>query len=194
MGAEADATVGRSEAPSTSDAVELMTLVARGDVMAFVDLYDSLSASVYGMAWRVVRDSHRAEDVTQDVFLEVWRKAQSFDESRGSAKTWVMAIAHRRAVDAVRRHETLKRQDVQAMSDEVSHDGPADQLLEKEEHAAVRRCLDTLTELQLESVRLAYFNGYSYAEVATRLGKPAATIKTRIRDGLIRLRDCLEDS
>ena len=171
-----------------------MTLVAHGDTMAFVDLYDSLSASVYGVARRVVRDSHRAEDVTQDVFLEVWRKAQNFDESRGSAKTWVMAIAHRRAVDAVRRNETLKRQDMQEFPRDVSHDAPADRLLEEEEHAAVRRCLDTLTELQLESVRLAYFNGYTYAEVATHLGKPAATIKTRIRDGLIRLRDCLEDS
>jgi RNA polymerase sigma-70 factor (ECF subfamily) len=103
-----------------------------------------------------------------------------------------MTIAHRRAVDAVRRNESLKRYDGKATVDEVSHDQPADQLLEQEEHAAVRGCLDTLTELQLESVRLAYFNGYTYAEVATLLGKPLPTIKTRMRDGLIRLRDCLE--
>jgi RNA polymerase sigma-70 factor (ECF subfamily) len=170
----------------------LLPQVARGDASAFAALYDVLGASVYGVARRVVRDPDRAEDVTQEVFLEVWRKAPRFDEGLGSAKTWVMTIAHRRAVDAVRRNESQKRYDGQAGLDEVSHDEPADQLLKEEEHTAVRGCLDTLTELQLESVRLAYFNGYTYAEVATLLGKPLPTIKTRMRDGLIRLRDCLE--
>ena len=192
MGSEPDLRLVRSREPDRPDA--LLPKVARGDSRAFEDLYDVLSASVYGVARRVVRDPSRAEDVTQDVFLEVWRKAPSFDEGRGSAKTWVMTIAHRRAVDAVRRNESQKRYDVQATVDEVSHDEPADRLLEDEEHTAVRGCLDTLTELQLESVRLAYFNGYTYAEVATLLGKPLPTIKTRMRDGLIRLRDCLENA
>ena len=181
-----------SRDPDRPDADVLLPRVARGDSGAFADLYDVLGASVYGVARRVVRDPNRAEDVTQDVFLEVWRKAPSFDEGRGSAKTWIMTIAHRRAVDAVRRNESQKRYDGQALVDEVSHDEPADQLLKDEEHTAVRGCLDTLTALQLESVRLAYFNGYTYAEVATLLGKPLPTIKTRMRDGLIRLRDCLE--
>jgi RNA polymerase sigma-70 factor (ECF subfamily) len=178
--------------PDRVDAEALLPRVARGDAKAFEELYDALGASVYGVARRVVRDPNRAEDVTQEVFLEVWRKAPSFDATRGSAKTWVMTIAHRRAVDAVRRNESQKRYDGHGTFDEVSHDEPADRLLEQEEHSAVRGCLDTLTELQLESVRLAYFNGYTYAEVATLLGKPLPTIKTRMRDGLIRLRDCLE--
>lgn len=182
----------RSRGLDRPDPDALLPRVARGDSRAFAQLYDALSASVYGVARRVVRDPNRAEDVTQDVFLEVWRKAPSFDEERGSAKTWVMTIAHRRAVDAVRRNESQKHNDGQATLDEVSHDQPADQLLKEEEHTAVRGCLDTLTALQLESVRLAYFNGYTYAEVATLLGKPLPTIKTRMRDGLIRLRDCLE--
>ena len=170
----------------------LVGRVARGDAQAFDQLYDELSASVYGLARRVVRDPSRAEDVTQEVFLEVWRKAARFDRALGKGRTWVMTIAHRRAVDAVRRNEAAKRSDQQGAPDEVSHDEPADAVIAAEEHGAVRECLGTLTDLQLESVRLAYFNGYTYNEVATLLEKPLPTIKTRMRDGLIRLRDCLE--
>lgn len=175
-----------------ADVDDLLRRAALGDSAAFSKLYDELAPAVYGLARRVVRDPARAEDVTQEVFLDVWRKATRFDAERGKAKTWVMTIAHRRAVDAVRRNESQKRQDHQGMPDEVSHDEPADAVIRAEEHDAVRECLDTLTELQLESVRLAYFNGYTYGEVATLLDKPLPTIKTRMRDGLIRLRDCLE--
>jgi RNA polymerase sigma-70 factor, ECF subfamily len=192
MGSEPDLRLVPSRWPDRSDADVLLSQVARGDSSAFAQLYDLLGGSVYGLARRVVRDPSRAEDVAQEVFLEVWRKAPSFDKARGSAKTWVMTIAHRRAVDAIRRNESQKRYDGEAVLDEVSHDEPADRLLAEEEHTAVRGCLDTLTELQLESVRLAYFKGYTYAEVATLLGKPLPTVKTRMRDGLIRLRDCLE--
>jgi RNA polymerase sigma-70 factor (ECF subfamily) len=169
-----------------------MGRVAVGDAKAFEGLYDALGAAVYGVARRVVRDPNRAEDVAQEVFLEVWRKAPDFDDARGSAKTWIMTIAHRRAVDAVRRNESHKKHDASAVAEEVTHDEPGEELIKDEEHGAVRTCLETLTELQLESVRLAYYNGYTYSEVATLLEKPLPTIKTRMRDGLIRLRDCLE--
>ena len=179
----------------SQDGVDVDALVARvalGDSDAFERLYDELSPAVHGVARRVIRDPARAEDVTQEVFLEVWRKASRFDRDLGKGKTWVMTIAHRRAVDAVRRNEAAKRTDQHAAPDEISHDEPADRVIAAEEHGDVRNCLDTLTELQLESVRLAYFNGYTYNEVATLLEKPLPTIKTRMRDGLIRLRDCLE--
>jgi RNA polymerase sigma-70 factor (ECF subfamily) len=179
-------------AQGPSDVDLLIGRVARGDSQAFEALYDELSSAVFGLARRVVRDPTRAEDVTQEVFLEVWRKAARYDSGLGKAKTWVMTIAHRRAVDAVRRSESHKRQDDHGGADEVSHDEPADALIASEEHGAVRGCMETLTDLQLESVRLAYFNGYTYNEVATLLEKPLPTIKTRMRDGLIRLRDCLE--
>lgn len=175
-----------------ADIDALLGKVARGDSKAFDQLYDEVSAAVYGLARRVVRDPTHSEDVTQEVFLEVWRKAARFDRSLGKGKSWIMTIAHRRAVDAVRRSESQKRQDHHGAPDEVSHDEPADTLIRGEEHGAVRECLETLTDLQLESVRLAYFNGYTYGEVASLLDKPLPTIKTRMRDGLIRLRDCLE--
>jgi RNA polymerase sigma-70 factor (ECF subfamily) len=181
-----------SREPNSVD--ELIARVARGDSRAFERLYDELGAQVYGVARRVVRDPSRAEDVTQEVFLDVWRKAPGFDVARGSARTWVLTIAHRRAVDAVRRNEAQKKYDGRAVVDEVHHEEATDNIIKSEEHGAVRGCLDTLTEIQLEAVRLAYFNGYTYAQVATLLDKPLPTIKTRMRDGLIRLRDCLENA
>jgi RNA polymerase sigma-70 factor, ECF subfamily len=187
---EPDLRLVPQEGPADVD--DLMRRAARGDAQAFATLYDELSPAVYGLARRVVRDPAKAEDVTQEVFIDVWRQATRFDVERGRAKTWVMTIAHRRAVDAVRRSEAQKRQDHQGAPDDVSHDQPGDALMEAEEHGAVRDCLETLTDLQLESVRLAFFNGYTYGEVATLLDKPLPTIKTRMRDGLIRLRDCLE--
>ena len=174
------------------DVDALVRQVARGDASAFEQLYDVLAGSVHGLALRVVRDPARAEDVTQEVFLEVWRKATGFDRNLGKARTWVMTIAHRRAVDAVRRNEAVKRNDAQAAPDAVHQPEPGERIIRAEEHGAVRDCLQTLTDLQLESVQLAYFNGYTYNEVATLLEKPLPTIKTRMRDGLIRLRDCLE--
>lgn len=170
----------------------LVVSIARWNQRALAEAYRRHAGAVLALARRVLADPALAEDVTQEVFLEVWRKASRFDRDLGKGKTWVMTIAHRRAVDAVRRNEAAKRTDQHAAPDEVSHDEPADSVIAAEEHGDVRNCLDTLTELQLESVRLAYFNGYTYNEVATLLEKPLPTIKTRMRDGLIRLRDCLE--
>lgn len=174
------------------DVSELLGRVGRGDSEAFAGLYDALGGSVYGLARRVVRDPERAEDVAQEVFLEVWRKAPAYEPSKGTAKTWILTIAHRRAVDAVRRNEASRKYEAKTAVDDVQHDAPGDELLEREEQQQVRDCLKTLTDLQLESVQLAYYQGYTYSEVATLLDKPLPTIKTRMRDGLIRLRDCME--
>src|SRR6187200_1458830 len=125
-------------ASGSADVDLLLGRVARGDSAAFEALYDELSAAVFGLARRVVRDPARAEDVTQEVFLEVWRKSARFDSTLGKARTWVMTIAHRRAVDAVRRNESQKRQDERTAPEQVSHDEPADSLIAAEEQGAVR--------------------------------------------------------
>lgn len=182
-------------ARGSTDVDGLVASVAQGDLAAFERLYDAMAAQVYGLARRVVRDPARAEDVAQEAFLDVWRTAPRFDAERGSARTWVLTIAHRRAVDSVRRGEAQRRADERGgAGGDPMPDQPGDALLREEEHATVRECLETLTELQRESVHLAYFQGYTYGEVARLLGKPLPTIKSRMRDGLIRLRDCLGEA
>lgn len=172
---------------------ELLGKVALGDAAAFDALYTCISGPVYGLIRRVLRDAAQAEEVTQEVLLWVWREAARFDAAQGSAMAWIMTIAHRRAVDRVRseqsttaRHQRAAHQNVQTAYDEVSED-----VLARLDREAVRRCLSALTPMQRESVTLAYYGGHTYSEVAELLGLPLGTTKTRIRDGLIRLRDCL---
>jgi len=174
-----------------ADLDTLLTHVAKGDQAAFEALYDRLAASVYGLIRKVLRNPSQAEEVTQEVLLEVWRTASRFDPARGSAATWVLTIAHRRAIDRVRAEEaaTAREQrtaEVPAATDEVAETVEASMDAER-----LRRCLAGLTELQRESITLAYYGGYSYAQVAALLDTALGTIKTRIRDGLTRLRACL---
>ena len=174
-----------------ADLDTLLTHVAKGDQAAFEALYDQLGSSVYGLVRRVLRNPSQAEEVAQEVLLEVWRAASRFDPARGSAATWVLTIAHRRAIDRVRAEEaaTAREQrtaEVPAATDEVAETVEASMDAER-----LRRCLAGLTELQRESIKLAYYGGYSYAQVAALLDTALGTIKTRIRDGLTRLRACL---
>lgn len=171
----------------------LLRAVARGDDASFARLYDLLAPRVFGLARRVLRDPAQAEELTQEVLLEVWRTAARFDLQRGSGLSWVLTIAHRRAVDRVRSEQASadRAQRVAATSVHIPFDEVADQVGSRLERQQVRRCLDALTELQREAIMLAYYGGHTYREVATLLGVALPTIKTRLRDGLIRLRDCL---
>lgn len=174
------------------DLGELMTRISHGDEGAFGALFDALGSSVYGLARRVIRDPARAEEVSQEVFMQVWQTAARFDASRGNAKSWVLTLAHRRAVDAVRHDQAAtNRENKYDWSNGPDYDEVAETVTVSLEHEQVRRCLDGLTELQREAVTLAYYQGYTYTEVATALGANTATVKTRMRDGIVRLRDCM---
>lgn len=169
----------------------LLRQVARGDHAAFEKIYDRLAGAAYGLIRKVLRDQAQSEEVAQEVMLEVWRTASRFDPQRGGAASWVMTIAHRRAVDRVRSETAAAGREQRVADVSIPTDEVAERVEASLEAERVRHCLDGLTDLQRESVLLAYYGGFTYPQVAERLSSPLPTVKTRIRDGLIRLRDCL---
>lgn len=183
---------GRAAGPEDVNRA-LMIRVARGDVNAFAGLYDALAPRVFGLIRQVLRDPAQSEEVTQDVMVELWRTATRFDPQRGSVSAWVLTMAHRRAIDRVRSEQAATdRQRVVASRQAVTeYDEVTDTVTTKLEAEQVRRCLGSLTDLQRESITMAYYGGHSYREVAQLLDANLATVKARMRDGLIRLRDCL---
>ncbi|MER5278493.1 sigma-70 family RNA polymerase sigma factor [Streptomyces sp. NPDC002809] len=175
------------------DLQELLGMVARGDQDAFSQVYEAVCGPVLGLVRSVLRDPAQSEEVAQEVLVEVWRTAPRFQAARGSAMNWVLTLAHHRAVDRVRSVEaTTAREHKAALLDRTpAFDDVTEQVESRLEREQVRRCMRTLSELQRESVTLAYYRGLTYREVAELLSTPLGTIKTRLRDGLIRLRDCL---
>jgi RNA polymerase sigma-70 factor, ECF subfamily len=170
---------------------ELLRRSGRGDQAAFAELYDELAPMVHGIVVRVVRDPSQSDEVTQEVFVELWRLAARYDATRGAVKSWAATVAHRRAIDRVRSEQAGRDRVAKDVSVAVlpPHDVVVDEVEAGFEQARVRRALDQLSGLQREALELAYFGGHTYREVAVLLGVAEGTVKTRIRDGMIRLRD-----
>ncbi|MEU6312777.1 ECF RNA polymerase sigma factor SigK [Streptomyces sp. NPDC047014] len=184
---------GHTGRPRPGDLAEVMQQVAHGDKQAFTVLYDALAPMVFGIVVKVVRDRAQSEEVAQEVMIDLWRQAARYRADAGSVSTWAATIAHRRAVDRVRSAQAAAdREQAQAAREHrTAFDEVAEQVETRLESEQVRRCMRGLTELQRQAVTLAYYRGLTYREVAEALRTPLPTIKTRMRDGLIRLRDCM---
>lgn len=174
----------------TDPSGELLRRAGRGDQAAFAQLYDELAPLVFGVAVKVVRDPAQSEEVAQEVFVELWRLAARYDESRGSVRSWAATVAHRRAIDRVRSEQAARERATRDATNVLrEHDDVVATVETNLDRARVLRALGQLSPLQREAVELAYFGGHTYREVAVLLGVAEGTVKTRIRDGMIRLRD-----
>jgi RNA polymerase sigma-70 factor, ECF subfamily len=170
-------------------------LAAAGDQRAFAEFYDRVAPLVFGVVLRVLRDRAQAEEVTQEVFIELWRTAPRFDRERGSVRTWAVTIAHRRAVDRVRSEQSARKREVaDAARIRVPHDEVAEQAADSIDREEVADAMRELSDVQRDAVALAFYGGLTYREVASRLSIPEGTAKTRIRDGLSKLRDLMGGS
>ena len=169
-----------------------MRRVAQGDQQAFAALYDEVANVVHGIALRVVRDAAQAEEVAQEALFDLWRHAPKYNAKLGSVRSWAATLAHRRAVDRVRSEQASRNRDDRAARREIGE--PDDASVEVEdnlERERVKRALDVLTPLQRQTFELAYYEGHTYREVAVQLGISESAVKTRMRDGLVRLRDAM---
>lgn len=178
----------------TADLDVLLRRVAHRDAEAFAALYDVTRSRVYGMVARVLRDRGYSEETTQDVYLQVWRTAESYDPASGSALAWLLTLAHRRAVDRVRAEQAASQRDSRygTATMERATDQVSDAVISGEERRRVTECMAGLTELQRECIELAYYRGLTYVQVSERLSANLATVKSRMRDGLRSLRNCLD--
>ena len=188
--------VSEPTAPPMADPGRLLELSAAGDLEAFARFYDLMAPRVHGLALRILRDPGYAEETVQEVFLQVWKQASGYSPKLGSVHSWVLTIAHRRAVDRVRSESSAARREEADAASGVTHAGDiaeqvTEQMARADDAASVRLCLGELTDNQRQSIEMAYFTGLTYREVADQLGAALPTVKSRIRDGLRRLKNCL---
>jgi len=171
----------------------LVALLARGDEGALAELYDRFGAVAFGLALRVVRDAALAEDAVQEAFLTVWRTASRFVAERGKARTWILTLVHRRAVDVVRREQTRRTDPLKEQPESGGRTAEEEAWL-RLERTRVQEALKRLPDQQREAIELAYYGGFTQSELADRLGEPLGTVKSRMFTGLSRLRELLEET
>ncbi len=178
---------------SQSDWASLVQRTAAGDQQAVAEFYDATSHLVFGLALRILGDRHSAEDVVVEVYTQAWRRAKDYDPTRGTACSWLLTLARSRAIDMLRAHKHDRDIDPLESAGELEANtpNPEDASADIERHHFVRRALDGLGAEQREAIELAYFSGLSHTEIAARLGQPLGTVKTRIRLGMMRLREVL---
>ncbi|OBC04193.1 RNA polymerase subunit sigma [Mycobacterium sp. 852013-50091_SCH5140682] len=186
-----------TSAARAADATELarrLGAIASGDRDAFTEFYDMTCARVFGLSSRIVRNPALAEEVTQEVYLQVWTSAaRDYNPALASPIGWLLTLTQRRSVDRVRSEQSASDRNHAYGAGNLGreHDVVADEVGQRLDEQQVVDCLDTLTDTQREAIALAYYGGHTYREVAELLGSGLPAIKTRIRDGLIRLKNCL---
>lgn len=182
--------------PAQVDDAALLAAVAIGHEAAFDQLYDRYAPRVYATVLRVLRDPAQSQEVTQEVLVEIWRVAPRYDAAAGSVTAWVTTIAHRRAIDRVRSVQAARdREAAHALREtERAYDPVQELVLASSEYGQVRCAMAALTDLQRQAIELAFYGGHTYPEVAELLGAPLGTVKSRIRDGLLHLREILAGS
>lgn len=178
------------------DDAGLLKGIVNGDQACLSMFYDRYAGLAFGLAWKICNNRAIAEDVVQEAFMAVWQRPSSFDSSRGSAGSFLLGIVHHKAVDAIRKEESVRRREENFTSDLSNASG--DEVIEAAwlalRRQSVLKALQQLSDVQREALELAYLHGLTYSEVAARLHIPLGTAKTRMRDGLIKLRDILDES
>ena len=171
----------------------LLQQVAQGDQPAFSDLYDRIAPRVLGLVRRVLIDHAQSEEVTQEVFLEIWQSASRFEPNKGKAMTWILTMARRRAIDRIRSSQAGRDRDTRVgLRDyEPEYDEVAESVEIRVEAEKVDSAMRELSDVQRQVISLAYYGGNSHSEIAQTLGVPIGTVKTRMRDGMIRLRNLM---
>ncbi|MDE2497534.1 MAG: sigma-70 family RNA polymerase sigma factor [Xanthomonadaceae bacterium] len=168
--------------------------VADGDRSAFATLYQRTSSKLFGLCMQMLRDRGDAEDALQEVYANVWRRAQTFDSTRAAAMTWLITLARNQCIDRLRRHDADRLDDATAASLVDPDPEPLAQSEASEQRRRLEQCLGTLADQQKDAVRAAFYSGATYNQLAERLGVPLATMKSWIRRSLIRLHACMEQS
>ena len=189
-----DTSINNELQDATQNLESLISLIVQGDEQALASLYDQTSTHVYSLVLRVLRDSTLAEEVTLDVYMQVWRKASEFKSTRGRPIVWLAVLARSRAIDRLRvgQKEKANRVPLEDISESLAtHVNPETLQVDSDQYRVVQNAMASLSSEQRQVIELAYFEGLSQIEIANKINKPLGTVKTRIRLGMINLRKLL---